>query len=519
MKTIATLLLFLLLGLGALPAPAQTAIDTNYVVGADTFEFWMQTPQHYDPQSPPAIVVWMHHLGQTVWEMRDGTDFDVLCNDRNWIAATFRGPYEGKHWNARRGQEHCKAMFDWVWNHAPFSMDSIYMIGGSMGGAAGQAWHNNNCGIDDYMIAATFGGSHILDTQLRQEQYLAGIGVTEADTNFSMYNVFQGLPQDSKACAFEYHRASAIFLADTTQSMHYNSLHLPVYNTWGSTTTEWLAYGYPAQTWDTLRRALGADTTVAVCSNIAAHGLAVMNQDSAIEWCSHFTRNRFPDFLSIGADENDQYYWTQVDLFNRAHEMARYGVRKNSEHRTLDITLLRNVQTLEILCRFPWRQWDTLTGAWINLDSIRILNPTIRMSGVPEPNGIIRNGHDDVRFTYDRTARTVSIPFAGGGEYKIMFNPDAAPERSQNTATSLQLVSAYPNPFNSQVNLDIQSNRYGRQEIHVYDITGRLSKTLSVDLKPGTQRISVSAAGLPSGVYFVQLSGSTARPLKILLLK
>jgi hypothetical protein len=195
----------LMAGLGT--AQAQTQIDTSYVAGIDTFQFWVQYPSHYDAANPPAILVWWHGFGSNYHEMRDlsGLNLVSIAEQRGWISAGFTGPFAGRHYQCARGQEHCRAMLDWISAHNPFCRDSIYMIGGSMGGAGGLVWNNNNCGIHDYMCAATDGGSAILDCELRQQQY-----VDSGHVLVAMQTIFGGFPWENDSIAFQYHRTSAV---------------------------------------------------------------------------------------------------------------------------------------------------------------------------------------------------------------------------------------------------------------------------------------------------------------------
>jgi hypothetical protein len=500
---------------------AQTELQIALAIApGDTDRFWVQIPSGYSADHPPALLIWWHQLGGSQFEMRDYSNYDGLANARGWIAASHFGPND-RHWNVAQTQNHCQVMMDWLRDNGyPFSVDSIYMIGGSMGGAAGQVWNNNHCGIHDYMAAASAGGSQILDCQLRQEQYLAGIGVDAPDTNRSMRAAFGGLPADSAAVAFAYHRASAIHLADTSQSMHFNSLNLPVFNTWGHTLAESLAYGEPAAQWDLLRRASGADSTLDSCSGIAGHGVNIMNADSVVSWLSHFRRNPFPEELSINADNSDEYYWTRVELRDSLHTFGRYGVWRNVDQRRVDITLVRNIRRIEIECQFPW-PWDSLCGNWINLDSANTSETTILFTGIPWsgvfPVSVTCNGESlaVVRPTLD----ALEIRPAHGGYYCVRFAPLSVPATRDPLPGDLRLLTAYPNPFNAQLSLQIESRVAGLREIQLYDISGRLAKTLTVAVAPGLQRTALSADGLATGIYFVRLSGSTQPPLKIVLLK
>jgi hypothetical protein len=506
-----------LLILSALSVWAQpTEIDTFLVAASgDTNRFWAWVPENYNPASPPAIVVWWHELGGNQYEPRDRIDLVSRCSARGWLVASHLGP-NNHHWNTRKAQAQCQEMLDFLRARYPFSMDSVYMAGASMGGAAGQVWHVNHCGISDYLIAASAGGSQILDCALRQQQYLDSIQV-----NNSMQEAFGGLPHDNDSVAFEYHRASAIVFSDTAQSMHFNALHLPVYNTWGTGdstwNSEWFAYGHPAQRWDTIRSAGNADFTVAFCSGLAGHGYFIMNPDSIVNWLAGFSVNRYPNDISINADESGEYYWTRVAVFNNNQAFGRYGVTRDYNHRRLDINLVRNIWTLDVEFAFPWSQFDSLSGDWINLDSAAIPAVGITFSGVPYVRDVRDANGDSPPFAYGKD--TLRMILLHGSHYTVLFGHEQ--EEAQRTATprDCRVVMAYPNPFNSELNLEIETPLAGRQEIRLYDVTGRVAKTILATFSPGVQRLAVSGEGLASGVYFVVVPKSGRTPLKVVLLK
>jgi hypothetical protein len=74
------------------------------------------------------------------------------------------------------------------------------------------------------------------------------------------------------------------------------------------------------------------------------------------------------------------------------------------------------------------------------------------------------------------------------------------------TPSSFSLGQNYPNPFNNTSNLKFEIANFGNVKILVYDITGRLIKTLvNEELQPGSYEVSFDGSGLNSGVYFYRL--------------
>ena len=82
-----------------------------------------------------------------------------------------------------------------------------------------------------------------------------------------------------------------------------------------------------------------------------------------------------------------------------------------------------------------------------------------------------------------------------------------APERAPAVPTELRIVRAYPNPFNSTVVLEIESPAAMVRDLALFDLLGRAALSKAIALLPGTQRISLSAGGLTSGVYYARLRG------------
>ena len=212
-------------------------IDTLVVIApGDTNRFWVQIPEGYSPTQPPALLSWWHGYGGSRFELLGAAGWADSLNSRGWIGACHTGGPTTHHYNVQMAQDHCRIMLDWIMERYPFSRDSVYMMGSSMGAAAPFIWHNNNCGVMSYPLAAGAGGSPILDCELRQHQY-----IDSGHINNAMIENFGGIPDTSEAVDFEYHRYSAVHLADTSQSMHFNSLHLPCYARWGTTDSTWSA--------------------------------------------------------------------------------------------------------------------------------------------------------------------------------------------------------------------------------------------------------------------------------------
>ena len=89
------------------------------------------------------------------------------------------------------------------------------------------------------------------------------------------------------------------------------------------------------------------------------------------------------------------------------------------------------------------------------------------------------------------------------------------------TPGKFELNQNYPNPFNptTQINISLPENEF--VELYVYDITGKIVKTLVKDnLSSGSYSINFNAGGLSSGVYFYRLkAGEFTQVKKMILIK
>jgi hypothetical protein len=84
------------------------------------------------------------------------------------------------------------------------------------------------------------------------------------------------------------------------------------------------------------------------------------------------------------------------------------------------------------------------------------------------------------------------------------------------------LLTAYPNPFNSSARISLQVKESGRVRLRVFDLEGRLTVT-PVDglLSAGVHEIVFDGSQLPTGLYFLSLEQPAAAPVvrKLILLR
>jgi len=126
---------------------------------------------------------------------------------------------------------------------------------------------------------------------------------------------------------FEYHRNSAVYFADSTQSMHYNLQHTPLYLDFGITEPHRthaedlynLLFGYNENLW--------IDT-----NPTGSHGYSVFDENHVCQWLSQFELVDNPDIINVNLDEPSRSYWLEArGQFNDV-EFIRANVVRNGNN-------------------------------------------------------------------------------------------------------------------------------------------------------------------------------------------
>ena len=89
-----------------------------------------------------------------------------------------------------------------------------------------------------------------------------------------------------------------------------------------------------------------------------------------------------------------------------------------------------------------------------------------------------------------------SITFEGNAGFDL--------DNSFNEAKEAKLVSIYPNPTASELNLEIESNAT-TSTINILDNRGVLLRSEKISIPLGLARIQYDVSDLPSGAYYIQL--------------
>ncbi len=93
---------------------------------------------------------------------------------------------------------------------------------------------------------------------------------------------------------------------------------------------------------------------------------------------------------------------------------------------------------------------------------------------------------------------------------------------SSEVPNGFELKQNYPNPFNPSTTIRFAVPKSGNVSIEVFDISGRLVRTLANNefVTPGVKEVSFDASQLASGIYFYTLkAGSFKETKKMILVK
>ncbi|MCK4353432.1 T9SS type A sorting domain-containing protein, partial [candidate division WOR-3 bacterium] len=95
---------------------------------------------------------------------------------------------------------------------------------------------------------------------------------------------------------------------------------------------------------------------------------------------------------------------------------------------------------------------------------------------------------------------------------------DTGVEKEKEKPQALTL-NCYPNPCFGTLTVKFFVHKGGKGSLKIYDITGRLVKTLvNGNKKPGDYTVNWDAKNVPSGIYFIKLSAGDFKATKKLIL-
>lgn len=107
----------------------------------------------------------------------------------------------------------------------------------------------------------------------------------------------------------------------------------------------------------------------------------------------------------------------------------------------------------------------------------------------------------------------------GGGPIPKLINPGI--EEENNVPETVELLPAFPNPFNPSTNISFQLPVAGQVSIRVFDLNGREVSVLADQVfSAGTHQLMLNANNLSSGTYVVRMNtGVIVRTQTLTLIK
>mgnify|MGYP001393792354 CR=1 FL=1 len=290
---------------------------------SDSFAY--QIPENYNDNNEHPLLVVFHQWGGNHMSIFS-TLFDEEANLRNWVLLS---PYGGSsnNYNHQGAQLMVLEEIKSIQERYNIDNNKIYMVGGSMGGAAGAIFANNHLDPTEPMVAATASASGILDCERR---------AIEMDGNNSMTEWFGG---NWTEVPFEYHRNSAIYFADTTNSMHYNLKYTPIYFDFGVTEPHRI---HAEEMYDIL---LNYNENIWIDLNpTGSHGFSVFDESNVCDWLSQFVLNITPDYINVNLDESARAYWIEID---NPYQIENEFMKVVSSREVLENSLNINIDLAE----------------------------------------------------------------------------------------------------------------------------------------------------------------------------
>jgi len=484
--------LFLLWPL-VVPAQQEYEITIPTTQGDTTETFWLQIPSGYQPGTACPLLIGWHTIYANHLEFRDVTVFDSIANARGWIAASHDGPIPPEqtapcHWNNHAAQSHVVDMIHWIQER--FSVDSsrIYMVGASMGGAAAMAFSNNHLDPQGPMVAAAASVSGIQDCERRY--YEQGI-------NYSMTAAFGGSPSQ---VPFTYHRNSAIYFADSTESMHFNAMHLPLWLTFGNAWSDSVWRRHAEDLYAVMEPF--ADSVVLRESAFEGHGWAAAEADLICDFFENFTVTRYPPSISINADEEGRWYWARIARRDTSQHFARFTGSLDTLQASLDFDMLNNVASarLNLLpAGFPLNSAEVVHLVW-SIENGRIAR-LIFTDVQRAPLQIRRNASPYRLWRFFPATQELQLQGEGNGTYEIFF-PSSSPEPLNSTSIGESVYAAWNSPESAVFSYPPSSTTLRWQ---IFDLLGRQIFSSETGMPPPDPRCFGSVAGLPSGLYFLKI--------------
>lgn len=485
MKRVSRVFLLFLIALclwdGSVEAGTEYHLTIPTSLGDTTETFWLQIPEGYEPGTPRPLLVGWHQLWGDEMELKEATGFPAIADRRGWIAVCHRGP-STTHWNNQAAQSHVVDLIRWIEDRYAIDRDRIYMIGSSMGGAAGMVFSSNHLDPSGVMVAAAASVSGIQDCERRFH---------EQGYNSSMAGAFGGTPEE---VPLEYHRNSAIFFADSVESMHRNATHLPLWLTFGSGGSDAIWRAHAEDLYAVM--AGYADSVVLRESSLAGHGWVCAEEEAICAFLDPFRADRYPATIAVNADEEGGWYWCDLQARRVADRFARFDGEIDVAGARATIVFVANAARVEVDLAplgFP------LDGRPFTIDwAIRDAGAAeLGIAGVPQqPAGIFQDGLPFEDWSYDGFAQQLLLSSQRSAVYLVHFDPASVAGNTGAPSTIRVWVVGDEIRFTG-----LPSGRIGWA---LHDCGGR-------GVAGGEAPAASGAIAIPErtarGIYFVTLSG------------
>ncbi|MBK6330553.1 MAG: T9SS type A sorting domain-containing protein [Bacteroidetes bacterium] len=119
------------------------------------------------------------------------------------------------------------------------------------------------------------------------------------------------------------------------------------------------------------------------------------------------------------------------------------------------------------------------------------------------------NGNSTVSLSYDYTDQT---PYVGNNYYRLQ-QVDLDGNISYSKVLNVYhgdetVVNLYPNPVNTQLNVEINTPKASVANIKIMDATGRVVRAVDMQLQAGNNKSDINMEGLADGVYMIKITNS-----------
>ncbi|MCK4255265.1 FG-GAP repeat protein [candidate division WOR-3 bacterium] len=133
---------------------------------------------------------------------------------------------------------------------------------------------------------------------------------------------------------------------------------------------------------------------------------------------------------------------------------------------------------------------------------------------VASAGDIDRDGIDDIMFS------NYAAVYAPRKVWVVRYTPTGI-EEDETDSTVISLINTYPNPFNDFTKIEYQLNSYVFVSLKIYDVSGRLIKTLvNYRQNPGLYRVKWDGRDnkndkVSGGIYFCELKVKRSKGLRV----